>query len=250
MGRDLRLAAINRFINGNPSNRFTAWPKAMPKPKEADEDDADDEDDDATDADDDDESDEDQEDSSGDDDDDADDEDDEDDEDASSSKKPSKSERKPRFRVPKSQDDLDRMIAKRLERKEREVAAQVKADLKREADLAAAKKRGDSEKVIKALEEENARLKEATKNTNLTEIKRRVAERAGLPASAAVRLVGETEAEIRADAKALRKELGITTSPDGKQKPDDRGESNKPRGKGKGSGEQEDWQKPEFWIQD
>jgi hypothetical protein len=247
MSRDQRLAAIMRYINGTSDVRLTAWPKAMPKPAETDDDEPDDEDDDATDADDDDESDEDQEDSS-DDDDDADDDEDDDAED--DSKSASKSKRKPGFRTPKSQEDLDRMIAKRLERKAREVEAQVKADLKREADLQAAKKRGDSEKVIKGLEEEIERLKAANKETSLAEVKRRVAERAGLPASAAVRLVGNTEAEIRADAKALRKELGITTTPGDKKKPDDRGESNKPRGKGKSASEQEDWQKPEFWITD
>ena len=258
MGKDLRLAAIESYIvrSGIPGATATrkSWQptaKGMPKARasEADTDDDsddDDDDDDATDADTDDESDEDQEDSESESD--ADDDDDAEDDDESEDDSKPKSRKKPGFKVPKSQAELDELIRARLDRKAREVEAQVKADLKREQQLAAAKKRGDSDKVIKALEEEIEKLKEANKETSLVEIKRRVAQKAGLPPSAAERLIGKNEAELRSDAKALKKELGITAKPV-KKPADDRGESNRPTGS-KTSDEQADWKKPEFWITD
>jgi hypothetical protein len=247
MGKDLRLAAIMRFVQGldhteDSSRRFQAWPKAMPKGAEDDEDgDDEDSDDDSTDEDADDESDEDQEDSE--DDDDADDDDADDDDDEGEDKKSKKPARRRGFKAPKSQADLDDLIAERLARKEREVRRAIKA----EQDLQIAKDKGDSDTVIKNLEQQIRDLKSENKGARLESVKARVAEKLGLPASAARRLQGENEAEIRNDAKALKKELGLTTKP---RRPatDDRGESNKDRDKKAGKDTDESWKKPEFWT--
>jgi hypothetical protein len=98
--------------------------------------------------------------------------------------------------------EVEQLIKDRLTR---ESAKKEKAIQEATAKAAeeTAKKSGEWEKVAQAKEQELLRLQTELKSRELHDLKRNVAEKVGLPAALAARLMGETEADLEKDAKAL-----------------------------------------------
>lgn len=118
------------------------------------------------------------------------------------------------FKIIETQEDLDKIIQKRLAQKDREVAELYKDFLSPEK---AAELKAEYEKRLedakKSLETVNAKLADhdkvvsdlttraQTAETKL--LKGRIAHESGLPYELANRLVGSTEEELKEDAKSL-----------------------------------------------
>lgn len=102
--------------------------------------------------------------------------------------------------------ELEQIVKERITR-ERAKAEKAAAEAAERAAAETAAKNGEWEKLAKQHETELARLQAELKAREIAERKRAVAEKNGLPASLASRLVGETEAELEADAKALLETL-------------------------------------------
>jgi hypothetical protein len=113
-----------------------------------------------------------------------------------------------------TQADLDRIISERLrhaesKRKEAEDAAAKKAT---EETLA---KNQEWEKLAKAAQEELAQQKAEIAKRDLADKKLKIAKDAGLPDALASRLIGTTDEELIADAKALLETIPKKSSPAG-----------------------------------
>ncbi len=118
------------------------------------------------------------------------------------------------FKIIETQEDLDKIIQKRLAQKDREVAEIYKDYLSPEK---AAELKAEYEKKVedatKALESINAKLADHDKVvSDLTQraqtaetklLKGRIAHESGLPYELANRLMGSTEEELKQDAQAL-----------------------------------------------
>lgn len=127
------------------------------------------------------------------------------------------------FKVIETQEDLDKIIKKRLEQKDREVAETYKDYLSPD-DVKAMK--ADYEKQIqdanKLVEQANVKLQtfdetvsKLTKRAETAEVsnlKTKVAIDNNVPIKLANRLVGTTEEELKADAQALLEGLGTGSS--------------------------------------
>lgn len=99
-------------------------------------------------------------------------------------------------------EQVEQIVKDRLARQKESDAKKAKelAD-KAAADAAAAS--GEWEKVAKAKEQELLELKSTLKAKELADLKRDIADKVGLPANLAPRLVGENAADIEKDAKTL-----------------------------------------------
>lgn len=127
------------------------------------------------------------------------------------------------FKTIETQEELDKIIKKRLEQKDREVAEAYK-DYMSPDDVKAMK--ADYEKQIqdanKLVEDANAKLKtfdetvsKLTKRAEAAEVsnlKTKVAIDNNVPIKLASRLVGTTEEELKADAQQLLEGLGTNSS--------------------------------------
>lgn len=105
-----------------------------------------------------------------------------------------------------SEAEVETLIKERLERekKARERAAN---DAREKAEQEAAAKNQEYEKLAKINEEKAAKLEAELKSLKLSELRRAVAEKVGIPAALASRLIGETAEALEADAKALLETL-------------------------------------------
>lgn len=109
-----------------------------------------------------------------------------------------------------SQDDVNRLTGQA--REEGKKAAQDEAKRKRAEDEAKAK--GEWEQVATAKDAEVERLKAELADRDRALLVAKVAARHKLPDALATRLIGATEADLEADAKALAKEIGTRPAPD------------------------------------
>jgi hypothetical protein len=118
------------------------------------------------------------------------------------------------FKVIETQEELDKIIQKRLAQKDRELAEMYKEYLSPEkASELKAEYEKRLEEVQKTLESANGKLKDHDKVvSDLTEratkaetslLKGRIAHEAGLPFEIAGRLMGSNEEELKKDAEAL-----------------------------------------------
>ena len=110
-----------------------------------------------------------------------------------------------------TQADMDRVVEKRLKEEGERIARQVREDIEREATEAEAKKQGDFKKLYEALETKYQTLEADLKRRDREDLLRKVAREVGLPETATVRLIGETEEELTKDAKELKKQLAAST---------------------------------------
>lgn len=118
------------------------------------------------------------------------------------------------FKAIASQDELDRIVKDRLARQKESLKEQIRADLKAEAEKAKAKEDGDWKTLF---ETEKARADKAAAELEaerLTSLKNRIGAKHKLPQALINRLIGATEDEIEADAKAVAKEIGVREAPD------------------------------------
>lgn len=101
-----------------------------------------------------------------------------------------------------TQAEVERLIKDRLER---ETAKRIEGE-KAAAEKAAAeeaKKNGEWQKLAEAKEKELSEAKASIAARDLADKKRSIADKVGLPAAFANRLIGATDEELEADAKAL-----------------------------------------------
>jgi transposase len=119
--------------------------------------------------------------------------------------------------VYRTQKQFDEAFTARLERArnqwEREAEAKRTAERKKAED-AAAKAAGEWQKVAEQRERELDDLRADIERRELNMLKARIGTEEGLPTRLHERLAGSTEAELREDAKALKKELGPPKAPD------------------------------------
>ena len=118
------------------------------------------------------------------------------------------------FKVIETQEELDKIIQKRLAQKDRELAESIKDYLRPEEveelrtdyekKLEASKKdlEAAAEK-LKAHDKEVEDLKQRAAAAETTLLKSKIAHESGLPFELAGRLVGNTEEELKKDAEAL-----------------------------------------------
>jgi hypothetical protein len=109
-----------------------------------------------------------------------------------------------------SQEDVDRLVGKA--RDEGRKAALDEAKRKQAEDEAKAK--GEWEQLAAARQAEVDRLTGELAARDRALLVARVAAKHRLPDALATRLVGQTEAELEADAKVLAKELAVQQAPD------------------------------------
>lgn len=112
-----------------------------------------------------------------------------------------------------TQDDVDRLIAERLER-EKGKAAKAAEAARTEAERKAAEEQG---KFKQLYDQTQARLAEAeakARELELNALRRAAAEKVGLPGALADRLRGETPEEMEADAKSVLAALPKPQAPD------------------------------------
>lgn len=125
------------------------------------------------------------------------------------------------FKTIETQEELDKIIKKRLEQKDREVAEQYKDYLS--PDDAKAMK-ADYEKQIqeaqdklKTFDETVSTLTKRAETAEVSLLKNKVAIENNVPIKLASRLVGTTEEELKADAQSFMEGLG--TRPSGGSEP-------------------------------
>lgn len=106
-----------------------------------------------------------------------------------------------------SQEDVNRIVSDRLREERKRITADVRKEIKTEAEQAAAKEQGDFKKLYESEKEAHDKLKADVAKREDEEMRKRIARDAKLPESAWKRLVGDNEAELKADAKAMAKDF-------------------------------------------
>ena len=125
------------------------------------------------------------------------------------------------FKVIETQEELDKIIKKRLEQKDREVAEQYKDFLS--PDDAKAMKADyekqiqDAQDKLKTFDETVSTLTKRADTAEVSLLKNKVAIETNVPFKLASRLIGTTEEELTADALSFMEGLG--TKPSGGSEP-------------------------------
>lgn len=94
------------------------------------------------------------------------------------------------------------------------ITADVRKQIKAEAEAARAKEQGDYRALYEAAEAKAAELEGQLKSRDFEAMRAKVAAKHGLPAELAARLSGADESDLEADAKALAKLIGPRPAPD------------------------------------
>lgn len=127
------------------------------------------------------------------------------------------------FKTIETQEELDKIIKKRLEQKDREVAETYKDYLSPEAvqsmkddyekQIQDANKLVEDAKVkLQTFDETVSKLTKRAEAAEVSNLKTKVAIDENVPIKSAYRLVGTTEEELKADAKLLLEEFKENTS--------------------------------------
>ncbi len=146
---------------------------------------------------------------------------------------------KPTFDPITSQDDFDRMVKDRIKRAEdkarKDAATATRKQIEDETAAASQKEQGKFQELYEAeqkkvvdLQKEIETLKGDAAKRDLDAVRAAMAKKYGIPEKMASRLVGDDEAAIEADAKAVAKDLGV-------EPPDTEGGSTKKATKKKGA---------------
>jgi len=120
--------------------------------------------------------------------------------------------------------EVEQLIKERLTREKSAEQKRLEAE-KAKAEADALAKNAEWEKLAKQREDENAKLKADLASKELTDKKRAIAEKIGLPSIFASRIQGNTDEELEADAKVIFDDL---------PKPDDKKPSPGPTNPGEG----------------
>lgn len=111
-----------------------------------------------------------------------------------------------------TQADVDRLIGERLA-KERSKAETMATKAREEAERKAAEEQGKYQELYEKAKRESAELESKLKAAEIASIKRDVAARLNMPTALALRLQGDDEASIEADAKSLMAALPKPAAP-------------------------------------
>lgn len=111
-----------------------------------------------------------------------------------------------------TQADVDRIITERLA-KERTKAESMATKAREEAERKAAEEQGKYQELYQKAQQQAAELEAKLKAAEIASIKRDVAQRLNMPTALALRLQGDDEASIEADAKALLAALPKPAAP-------------------------------------
>lgn len=148
------------------------------------------------------------------------------------------------FKPITTQEDLDAIIDRRLDRFRRkakdELRSEVEEEVRAEAQAEAAKEQGDYKALYEAEVKKNEKLEGEKKAREHEELRQKVAKAAGLPDESMEFLVGKDEDELKASAKKLASMLKAEPAAD-----TDLGNSNK-TGRGK-TPPKADYTDPGFW---
>lgn len=98
--------------------------------------------------------------------------------------------------------EVEQLIKERLTREKSAEQKRLEAE-KAKAEADALAKNAEWEKLAKQREDENAKLKADLASKELTDKKRAIAEKIGLPAAFANRIQGMTDEELESDAKTI-----------------------------------------------
>ena len=142
-----------------------------------------------------------------------------------------------------SQEDLDKMLVPRLKRLEKSIRADVKTELEKENERMVAEAAGDYKKIAEDAKAELKELRDKQKQQDTKDLKAKIAKEVGLPDDAIERVFGETEEEIRDDAKKLLKVVGKREAPDDI----DLNNSNRATRKTDADAERKKMSEPSFW---
>lgn len=128
-----------------------------------------------------------------------------------------------------SQEDLDRLVQKRLDRQkeslknDKDFVGEIRAAIEGERTQEQLKEQGKFEDMYNAevtkvadLETKIANLKTELAERDLKDLRRQIAEKHKIPEALVDRLQGKTEEEITADAKALAKSLNLKAEEENK----------------------------------
>lgn len=105
-----------------------------------------------------------------------------------------------------TQDEVNEIVKERLTSEKRKVEERMVV-AKRQAEIEAAAKNGDWQKLAEQREKELQEAQLALKAKELAELRLKAARMAGLPEDLAVRLNGDTEDELTVDALALARSI-------------------------------------------
>lgn len=111
-----------------------------------------------------------------------------------------------------TQAELETIIKERVTRLQTQAEKKAQ-DAAEKAAAEQAAKNGEWEKLAKQRETELANLQTQLRQKELSDLRRTIAEKVGLPIALASRLQGETEAEIETDAKSLLETLPKVPKP-------------------------------------
>lgn len=127
------------------------------------------------------------------------------------------------FKTIETQEELDKIIKKRLEQKDREVAEQykdylspddakaMKADYEKQIEDAK-KLVTEAQEKLKTYDDTVSQLTKRAETAEVSLLKNKVAIENNVPIKLASRLVGTTEEELKADAQSFMEGLGTRTS--------------------------------------
>lgn len=125
------------------------------------------------------------------------------------------------FKAPKSAEELDRMIRRRIKRAQKKAADDAVQKLKDELEAEDAVKKGDLQKLLDLEKARAERLEKELAESKQGSIRDRVAKAHKLPPELAEVLKGDTEEELTAHAKKLAKVAKLSADEDDDTEDDD-----------------------------
>ena len=111
-----------------------------------------------------------------------------------------------------TQADVDRIVSERLQRAERK-AQEATAKATAEAEKRAAEEQGKWKELYEKTQAEAETERTARRGLELATLKEKIARTVGLPEKLAIRLQGEDEESLTADAKSILADLPKPTAP-------------------------------------
>jgi len=111
-----------------------------------------------------------------------------------------------------NQEDVDRIVKERIERERKKAQADA-AKAQEAAALKAAEEQGEYKKLYEQMSQKMAEAQRRAEELERQQLQAKVAQTVGIPPALATRLIGATEEELTADAKALLASLPKPQAP-------------------------------------
>ena len=116
------------------------------------------------------------------------------------------------FQPIESQEDLDRIIRRRLNGMRKSLTKDIREEIEAEIEAEHAEQQGEYKKLYEDLRVEHDKLKDELDARDLMDRKRDIARQHGIPEEFVDRLRGDTDEEIEADAKEVAKAIKPASS--------------------------------------